>query len=141
MKSRPLQRTVDAFFYGLFMEEALLRKRGLHPSAVRQGHVRGYGLRIGNRATLVPSVGEQVYGIVMSLPMDDLSTLYAEPSVAAYRPEAVLVHLDDGPAVPALCYNLPTPPEPDERNPDYAANLRALATRLALPASYIESIR
>lgn len=140
MKSRPLQRTVDAFFYGLFMDENLLRERGLHPSAVRQGHVRGFGLRIGNRATLVPSAEEQVYGIVMSLPMDELSALYAEPSVAAYRPEAVLVQLDDGPAVPALCYNLPTPPEPDERNPDYAAKLRALGARLGLPTSYIESI-
>jgi len=41
--------------------------------------------------------------------------------------------------VPALCYNLVAPPA-EEPNREYVAALRALATRLALPASYISSI-
>jgi hypothetical protein len=41
----------------------------------------------------------------------------------------------------ALCYNLPEPPPPDERNADYATTLRALAQRLGLPSEYVASIR
>lgn len=136
-----MRRGVDAFFYGLFMDEALIGRKGLHPSDVRRGSVRGFGLRIGQRATLVTSSEERAYGVVMRLPVDELAALYAEPSVAAYLPEAVIVELEDGRSVPALCYNLPEAPGPDERNPEYAGKLRVLAKALALPASYVESIR
>ena len=37
---------------------------------------------------------------------------------------------------PALAYVLPEPPAPDERNPEYATTLRALAERLGFPAAY-----
>jgi hypothetical protein len=67
--------------------------------------------------------------------------LYAEPSVAAYRPEPVVARLASDEEVAALCYNLPVPPKPDERNPDYAAKLRELGRRPGLPDHYVESIR
>jgi len=67
--------------------------------------------------------------------------LYAEPSVAAYRPEAVIAQLMDRSCLPALCFNLPHSDEPAAANPEYAEKLRAVAARLKLPADYVMSIR
>ena len=57
-----------------------------------------------------------------------------------YRPEAVIAELNDATRIPALCFNLPEPPQPDESNEEYAQKLRLLARRLGLPEGYIEHI-
>lgn len=131
----------SVFFYGLFMDVTILRSKGFHPANERNACVRGMALRLGQRAALAPDPAKSVYGFVMDLPHDELDRLYAEPSVAAYRPEPVVAHLASGEEVTALCYNLPVPPKPDERNPDYAAKLRELGRRLGLPEHYMESIQ
>lgn len=130
----------DAFFYGLFMDAAVLAAKGISAPSGRTGIVREWALRIGQRATMVPEPGRAVHGVVMPLPLSDLDRLYAETSVQMYRPVAVLVEGTDGTVVPALTYVLPEPPAPDERNPEYAAKLRALAERLGLPPEYAASI-
>jgi Gamma-glutamyl cyclotransferase, AIG2-like len=134
-------RTIDVFFYGLFMDEELLRSKGVTPTRFRSAVLPGFELRIGNRATLVPATSGRVFGVVASLSHAELERLYLEPSVQAYRPEAVLVQLRDGEAIAALCFNLVDPPRPDERNPEYAAKLRALAKRLEFPPDFIASIK
>ena len=133
-------RGVSVFFYGLFMDAESLRAKGAEPTGVRAASVPGFALRIGRRATLVPAAGERAHGVVMDLTHDDIDRLYADPSVQAYRPEAVLVELVDGTRIPALCYNLVVPPGADEANPEYAAKLRDLARRLDLPADYVARI-
>ena len=132
--------TTDVFFYGLFMDAGVLEAKGIRGPAGRRGVVRDWGLRIGNRATLVPERGRSVHGILMTLPLGDLDRLYKEASVSMYRPVAVLVELERAASVPALAYVLSEPPQPEERNPEYAAKLRALADRLGLPADYVASI-
>lgn len=133
---------VDVFFYGLFMDEALLREKGLEPENRRAAFVENFRLFIGARATLAPCAGGRVYGVLFSLTRDEVEALYAEDSVRAYRQEAVSARLADGAAAaPALCFNLPTPPDARERNPQYAARLRDLAGRLGLPQDYVSSIR
>jgi hypothetical protein len=136
-----VQRCVDTFFYGLFMDRDLLRAKGLHPADMRRARVDGWRLHIGARAALFPDPAGCVHGMVMALTHAELEQLYAEPSVAMYRPEAVLATLDDGASVAALCFNLPAVEDPAPANPDYAAKLRAVAQRLALPAVYVQSIR
>ena len=131
---------VEVFFYGLFMDEAVLREKGLSPSGRRTARVENFRLVIGERATLVPREGGEVHGVLFSLTPGEVDALYSEASVSAYRPEAVCAQLPDGTFVPALCFNLPTPPAPSERNPQYASKLRALAARLGLPADYVSSI-
>ena len=133
-------RRVSVFFYGLFMDAELLRARGAEPDGVGIASAPGFALRVGRRATLVPAAGDRAYGVVMELTHDELDRLYADPSVSAYRPEAVLAELADGGLVPALCYNLVEPPAPDEANAEYAAKLRDLASRLGLPADYVARI-
>ena len=134
-------RYVDVFFYGLFMDQELLRAKGLQPQQVERGLVEGLALRIGQRAALVPVSGARVYGLVMSLTLDELAKLYSDPSVQAYQPVAVLVQLENGGRLAALCYNLPEPPSPAERNPQYAAKLRAVAKKVGLPEEYIARLQ
>jgi hypothetical protein len=129
----------DVFFYGLFMDAAVLEAKGIGSTGGRAGVVRDWTLRIGHRATLIPDPGRAVHGVLMSLPLPDLDRLYAEASVQMYRPVAVLVEAR-GTATPALAYVLPEPPAPEERNPEYATKLRALAERLGLPAEYTQSL-
>ena len=131
---------VAVFFYGLFMDEGLLREKGLSPRGRRAARVENFRLVIGERATLVPDEGREAHGLLFSLKPAEVDALYSEPSVSAYRPEAVCAQLPDGTFVPALCFNLPAPPAPDERNPQYASRLRALAARLGLPDDYVSSI-
>ncbi|MCI0348947.1 MAG: gamma-glutamylcyclotransferase [Acidobacteriales bacterium] len=134
-------RRVAVFFYGLFMDVDLLRSKGAQPANVRQASVAGFGLRIGQRATLVPEPRSRVFGILMELSQAEVEQLYSEASVSAYRPEAVLAELPDGSKVPALCFNLVNEPLPEEANAEYASKLRQLAERLRLPKDYVRNIR
>jgi hypothetical protein len=134
-------RRISVFFYGLFMDADALQAKGVQPIHPRLARVPGFALRIGQRATLVPDPETSVYGVLMQLAPDEIERLYAEPSVRMYRPEAVTAEqLDDGDRIPALCFNLPLPPRPDEANEEYAQKLRALARRLGLPADYVDHI-
>ena len=55
MYTQPIQgvQVVRVFFYGLFMDESLLATKGIEPSEVNLNFVDGYGLHIGERATLI----------------------------------------------------------------------------------------
>ncbi len=123
------------------MDTGLLRSKGVRPTNPRVASVHGFSLRVGKRATLVLAPGGDVYGILMELTHSDIEQLYSDPSVSTYRPEAVLAHLSNGSSVPALCFNLPAGPGPDEPNLDYAERLRELGRRVGLPSSYVEDIR
>jgi len=122
------------------MDERLLSVKGIQPHEVSLGFVDGFGLRIGERATLVRHPDCRAYGVVMDIAPGEAAELYAEESVADYLPEPVVVELMDGTKVEATCYNLP-----EEKlvgtNPEYAAALLALATELGLPDSYLRHIR
>jgi hypothetical protein len=134
-------RKINVFFYGLFMDEALLQTKGITSPNLRVAFVPGFQLRIGNRATLVPIPSERVFGVVASLSHTELERLYSDPSVQAYKPEAVLAHLLNGETLAALCFNLMKPPSTNEHNHKYVIKLRALATQLRLPPDYVSSIQ
>lgn len=134
-------RTVDVFFYGLFMDDVLLREKGMNPRNRRLAFVENFCLVIGARAALVPCADAIVHGVLFSMTHNEVDALYSEPSVSVYRPEAVSAHLANGSVIPALCFNLPVPPSPDERNPQYASKLKELAQRIGLPPDYVSSIQ
>jgi hypothetical protein len=133
-------RKVNVFFYGLFMDMGLLQRRGLAPSNPQVAWLDGYDIAIRDRATLVLNAAERVYGMVMGLTHEEIDTLYAEPSVLDYRPEAVLVTLGDDRQVPALCYNLPTVTG-SRRNTAYAVRLLEVAKTLAFPEEYLDKLQ
>lgn len=122
------------------MDGRLLATKGIKPSEVNLGFVDGYGLRIGERATLVRHPDSRAYGAMMDIAPGEAAELYAEESVADYLPEPVIVELMDGTQVEAICYNLP-----DDKvtgtNEEYAKSLLDVATRLDFPDSYLDQIR
>lgn len=122
------------------MDADALRENGFKPVNARQASVNGFSLRLGVRATLVPDSGKTVYGVVMSLTHGEVDRLYAEPSVAAYRPEAVTARLQGGEHVAALCFNLPVGPTEVRPGSDYATKLTTVARKLGLPESYVATI-
>jgi len=132
--------TLKLFFYGLFMDEQLLASRGIRPSEVRLGFVNGFGLQIGERATLLRRPNSRAYGAMMEIAANEATELYADASVADYVPEPVTVELTDGTQVDASCYNLPAD-KVSGTNKEYARSLLAVATRLGLPEAYLEEIR
>ncbi|MGB7923543.1 MAG: gamma-glutamylcyclotransferase family protein [Pyrinomonadaceae bacterium] len=134
-------RRIDVFFYGLFMDDALLREKKINPVNRRVASVENFSLVIGARASLVPCPNRTAHGVIFALTHMEVDALYGEASVSVYRPEAVSAQLADGSAIPALCFNLPVPPSIEERNPQYVAKLRELAGRTGLPQSYVSSIR
>ena len=135
-----MSATVDAFFYGLYMDETVLCNAGVTPHAPRKACANGYALRIGKRATLVMAPGSVAWGMVYALTPVELAKLYGAPGLEAYRPEEIEVALENRAIIPARVYNLPQAPAPDERNPDYAEKLKAAMTRLGFPADYVASV-
>ncbi len=134
-------RHIEVFFYGLFMDDNLLRSKGIVTLNPRPASLEGFGLRIGKRATLVPARHERSYGMVMGLTHQELNGLYSGPGLEHYRPEAVTCTTLAGELVSALCYNLPNAPASDEVNEEYAAQLRAVLAKLGFPAEYVERVR
>lgn len=122
------------------MDERLLATKGIKPSEVNLGFVDGYGLRIGERATLVRHPDSRAYGVMMDIAPGEAAELYAQESVADYLPEPVIVELMDGTQVEATCYNLPED-KVTGANEEYAESLLDVATRLDFPDSYLDQIR
>ena len=131
---------MHVFFYGLFMDEALLARKGVRPTNVAKGSVNDLALHIGERATLKRVAGARTYGVVMTIDGAKLNELYAEESVADYVAEPVIVELADGGSLEAACYILPAH-RVTGTNRRYAEQLLELAIGLELPDSYIEQIR
>lgn len=131
---------IMVFFYGLFMDESLLASKGVRPSESTIGYVDGFGLHIGKRATLLPVENSRTYGVLMRITSEDAAILYSEHSVSDYVAEPVIVNLPGDIQVSAVCYNLPAE-KLVGTNPEYAAALLALTTKLGLPDSYLRQIR
>lgn len=132
---------MDVFFYGLFMDERLLRQRGLAPSNVRFARLKGYRLRIARRANLVEDAEATTCGVVIDLPPDDVLDLYSKPGVGDYRPVTVCVELEDGSEQPAICYLLPADKSRQGINSEYAEKLFHLARELCFPDDYLAEIQ
>ena len=130
---------MEVFFYGLFMDQEILRENGVNPKNPRTAYLDNYELKIGERASLIQSEDQRSYGVLMELDPQDLDLLYSEASVADYKPEKVEVILGNGKAVSAYCYNLPKEVI-SGTNKEYAKKLLALARKLRFPEEYLSRI-
>ena len=131
---------MNVFFYGLFMDEALLARKGITPSNAEVGYVDEYALRIGERATLVSSAGARSYGVLMDISSNQAKELYSDKSVADYLPESVIVELLSGSKAEAVCYNLPVD-KVTGTNKAYAQALWEVANKLDLPENYLAELK
>ena len=131
---------LECFFYGLFMDSDVLRENGVTPMAPRRAYAQDYSLRIGERAALVPSPGHRAYGMIFALAEAELQQLYSAPGLQQYRAETIAVSTFDGELLSVRCYNVPVAPEAGERNPQYAARLRSVLTKLGFPSEYVATV-
>lgn len=134
------ERSMHVFFYGLFMDASLLASKNVRPTETAVGYVDGFGLHIGERATLLPESGARSYGVLAEINAAETASLYSDPSVADYVAEPIVVILPGDARVSAACYNLPQA-KLAGTNPAYAATLLALAESLGFPDSYLDRIR
>ena len=132
-------KRVTVFFYGLYMDEALLRGQGLAPVNPRAATVSGLALTIGERAALKPEAGAQAWGVAFDLTHAEIDRLYDTPTTKDYREEAVLATPADGGAdFPALTYNLDLSGGGGAPNAAYAEKLTAVMTKLGAPQAFID---
>jgi hypothetical protein len=121
------------------MDEDLLKNKGLNPMDFKLACVAGYGLRIGERATLEISKTEEVFGSIMKLRAEELRQLYGEESVADYIPTRLSATDMEGNHVETISYILPME-RLSGRNPKYARALSLVARRVGLPSTYLKTI-
>jgi hypothetical protein len=129
------------FFYGLFMDRALLIEKGLHPETIGAAALADYRIHIGERATLIPSASSRAFGVLMELSEQEAQALYSDPSVRAYKRELVQVTLlATNEVVEAYCYNLPLELGMTGANPAYATELLRLVRSLEFDSEYARGI-
>jgi PAS domain-containing protein len=128
--------TVWVFFYGSFINPAVLAEVGYAPEQFEVATLYGFDIRIEPLANLVRSEGHCVWGIVAPATHEQLRRLYAQDWVGTYLPEPVLVQTRDGKWRAALCYLAPS----QESRPaadDYLDRIVGPARDYGLPDGYI----
>ncbi|MDJ0918717.1 MAG: gamma-glutamylcyclotransferase family protein [Woeseiaceae bacterium] len=141
MKAASAPGLQRVFFYGLFMDPALLHGMGARATVIGPAELSGYALRIGDRATLVRSDGASAYGQLMDLSDGDVERLYAAPGLSDYVPERVRVRLlKDRSLDEALSYHLPVAKLETTTNATYARQLADVARSSGFPDDYCRYI-
>src|SRR5512147_87156 len=98
---------ISVFFYGSYMNRAVLAEVGLAPASWEAASLPGFDIRIAPRANLVRAAGQVVFGVLATATHRELERLYAHAQSVLgelYLPEPVLVHTEGGSWKPALCY-------------------------------------
>ena len=129
---------VRTFFYGSYMNPAVLAETGLRPARFVVARLPGYDIRIEPRANLVAAPGREVYGVLTEATHEELARLYAHAQDVlgeTYLPHPVLVETDEGPR-PALCY-LCSSMAARGADAAYVDRILAPARQFRFPAEYI----
>jgi gamma-glutamyl AIG2-like cyclotransferase len=130
---------VWTFFYGSYMNLAVLAEARLVPERVEPARLSGFDVVIRPRANLVRSSERCVYGILATATHAELARLYAHAKDVlgeTYLPEAVLAETIDGRFQPALCYICPSM-EPRPAAADYVDRIVGPARRFGFPDWYV----
>ena len=133
--------TVATFFYGSYMNPAVLAEVNLAPEAFEIARLDGYDITIAPRANLIRSDRHCVYGVLVDATHAELQRLYehAESVLGeTYLPHPVLTHsLERWRA--ALCYIAPAmaPGRPD---PAYIDRIVRPARAFGFPQWYIDRL-
>jgi len=125
-------RLNDVFFYGLYMDEEILKAKGVTPRNKRIAIANNYKLRIGNMATLLREESTKAYGLVYSLTHEEIYALYEGSGLDAYVSESLLVECE-GENIPVLCCNLLEEPSSDDQNEEYFTKLKVCMKKYNLP--------
>jgi len=130
---------VSVFFYGSYMNRAVLGEVGLAPRRWEPAALAGFDIRIAPRANLARAPGQLVFGVLALATHAELERLYdhaRDVLGGVYLPEAVLVQAGSGAHEPALCYLAPRMVE-GPVDPGYLDRILEPARELGFPASYL----
>jgi len=98
------------FFYGTIMNPAVMKDFGVKATEISPSKLTGFDLVVRPRPNLVRSDRAVVFGSLMAVTHDDLTTIYSglERNFGIrYLPEAVFATTHEGLFRPALCYIVP----------------------------------
>jgi orotate phosphoribosyltransferase len=130
------------FFYGSYMNRAVLAEVDLRPAQLLPARVAGFDVRIAPRANLVRAPGSTVFGALATATHAELERLYAHARDVlgeVYLPEAVVAEDASGALRPALCYVAHHMRErPAEAA--YVERVLAGARELGAPDEYLERL-
>jgi hypothetical protein len=102
--------------------------------------LEGFDIAFSPSATLVPSTGYSVYGVIVELTQTELDRLYAPDWLKDYKPRSVTVKRKSREDVDATCYIAPPRPNAVSK-PDYVALLIDTARAYGFPPLYVERLR
>ena len=137
-----MERKVWTFWYGSYMNPAVLAEVDLRPDSFAVARLDGYDIRIEPLANLVRADGLDVYGVLAQATHAELDRLYAHARNvlgAVYLPEAVLVQTRDLTWRPALCY-IATAMEPRPPERAYVERILLPARDLGFPSWYVKKL-
>ena len=130
---------VAVFFYGSFINPAVLAQCGLLPDQLEVARLPGFDICIQPLANLIRSDEHCAYGVLTTATHAELARLYdfaRNQLGGTYLPQAVFVESRDGAWRPALCYIAPEM-SPAPAAPDYVDRIVGPARTLGFPAAYI----
>jgi hypothetical protein len=133
---------VWVFFYGSYMNFAVLREVDYVPGRWEVARLAGFDILIRPRANLVRSAEHCVYGVLATATHAELDRLYAHAQAVLgerYLPEAVLAETMEGSWRPALCYLAPAM-EPRPAANDYIDRIAGPAREYGFPEEYVRRI-
>ena len=137
-----LEPEVVTFFYGSYINPAVLAEVDLFPGRIEVARLPGFDISIAPLANLVPSDRHTVYGILATATHAELERLYThaqEVLGGEYLPRPVLTHTLGGQLEPALCYIAPAL-EADAASAEYVARIVDPARSYGFPDWYIERL-
>ncbi|MEQ8766734.1 MAG: gamma-glutamylcyclotransferase family protein [Planctomycetota bacterium] len=135
-------RAVWTFFYGSYLNPAVLAEVDLRPQVWETARLGGFELVISPRANLRPASGCVAFGIVAQVTHAELDRLYAHAEDVlgqVYLPEAVLVSTFDHRSLPALCY-VCTDMAPAPAEADYVDRILEPCRQYGFPEWYLKHI-
>ncbi len=133
---------VAVFFYGSYMNRAVLKEAGLAPEQFEVAKLTGFEIEIRPLANLTPSDTGCTYGLLTLATHEELERLYAharEVLCGTYLPRAVVVEVRGGGLQPALCYIAPSL-EPRPAANEYIDRVVAPARQHGFPLWYLERL-
>ena len=133
---------VFVFFYGSYMNRAVLEEVGIVPTSWEVASLPGFDIRIAPRANLIRAAGRVVFGVLSTATHGQLERLYAHAQTVLgelYLPEAVLVHTEGGAWQAALCYIAPLMVEKPAESA-YVERIVKPARELGFPNWYLAQL-
>jgi hypothetical protein len=136
------RHAIWAFFYGTIMDPTVMKDFGVTVTDAIPARLPGFDLVVRPRPNLVLSDRAVVFGALMTVTHEDLTTIYSgleKNFRIKYVPQAVLATTREGFVLPALCYLVPQLPE-SAPDPAFIKQLAQCVRSMGHPAWYVAHV-